>query len=64
VLLTGRERSGSLNWGYKVQLRDKSVTYKQEYAEFLDPHTVHARLGRRSALRIFHCESALHGALA
>ncbi|XP_077987792.1 thioredoxin reductase 1, cytoplasmic-like [Glandiceps talaboti] len=31
---------GSLNWGYRVQLRDKNVTYQNAYAEFVDPHTV------------------------
>lgn len=31
---------GSLNWNYRVQLREKSVTYKNEYAIFSDPHTL------------------------
>ena len=31
---------GSLNWGYRVQLREKGVTYMNEYAEFVDEHTV------------------------
>jgi len=31
---------GSLNWGYRVSLREKSVTYLNEYAEFVDPHTL------------------------
>jgi len=31
---------GSLNWGYKVQLREKSVTYLNAYAEFVDEHTL------------------------
>ena len=31
---------GSLNWGYKVQLRDKKVKYLNEYAAFEDPHTL------------------------
>eukprot|EP00735_Rhodelphis_limneticus_P002770 TRINITY_DN1377_c0_g1::TRINITY_DN1377_c0_g1_i1::g.20115::m.20115 TRINITY_DN1377_c0_g1::TRINITY_DN1377_c0_g1_i1::g.20115 ORF type:complete len:539 (-),score=128.16,sp/B9A1H3/TRXR1_EMIHU/62.55/0.0,Pyr_redox_2/PF07992.9/1.3e-35,Pyr_redox_dim/PF02852.17/3.3e-31,Pyr_redox/PF00070.22/5.2,Pyr_redox/PF00070.22/1.3e-12,Pyr_redox_3/PF13738.1/1.2e-08,FAD_binding_2/PF00890.19/9.2e-06,FAD_binding_2/PF00890.19/4.5e+02,FAD_binding_2/PF00890.19/1.5e+02,K_oxygenase/PF13434.1/0.0039,K_oxygenase/PF13434.1/98,GIDA/ len=31
---------GSLNWGYRVALRDKDVTYKNEYAVFVDTHTV------------------------
>ncbi|XP_002734086.1 thioredoxin reductase 1, cytoplasmic-like [Saccoglossus kowalevskii] len=33
---------GSLNWGYRVDLRDKNVTYHNAYAEFTDPHTVKA----------------------
>merc|ERR1719309_1904616 len=31
---------GALNWGYRVALREKSVTYMNEYAEFTDPHTL------------------------
>jgi len=31
---------GGLNWGYRVSLREKSVTYMNEYAEFTDPHTL------------------------
>ncbi|XP_033647387.1 thioredoxin reductase 1, cytoplasmic-like [Asterias rubens] len=31
---------GSLNWGYKVALRDQDVTYVNGYAEFIDEHTV------------------------
>jgi len=31
---------GSLNWGYRVALREKSVTYMNEYATFVDAHTL------------------------
>ncbi len=31
---------GSLNWGYRVALRDKGVKYLNEYATFLDAHTI------------------------
>ncbi|XP_037070090.1 thioredoxin reductase 1, cytoplasmic-like [Pollicipes pollicipes] len=31
---------GSLNWGYKVQLRERRVTYLNAYAEFVDAHTL------------------------
>ncbi|KXJ06055.1 Thioredoxin reductase 1, cytoplasmic [Exaiptasia diaphana] len=31
---------GSLNWGYRVQLRDKKVTYKNAYGVFTDNHTI------------------------
>jgi len=31
---------GSLNWGYRVALRDKGVKYLNEYATFIDPHTI------------------------
>lgn len=30
----------SLNWGYRVQLRDASVNYLNEYAKFVDAHTI------------------------
>ncbi|GAB6033466.1 thioredoxin reductase [Chamberlinius hualienensis] len=33
---------GSLNWGYRVQLREKNVTYVNAYAEFIDAHTIKA----------------------
>lgn len=31
---------GSLNWGYRVALRDKSVNYVNAYAEFVEPHKI------------------------
>lgn len=31
---------GSLNWGYRVALREKKVTYENAYGEFVGPHTV------------------------
>lgn len=31
---------GSLNWGYRVSLRDKNVNYVNAYAEFVDPHKI------------------------
>jgi thioredoxin reductase (NADPH) len=31
---------GSQNWAYKVALREKSVTYLNEFAEFVDEHTL------------------------
>jgi len=33
---------GSLNWGYRVQLREKKVNYVNAYAEFIDAHTIEA----------------------
>ncbi|XP_033113803.1 thioredoxin reductase 1, cytoplasmic-like [Anneissia japonica] len=35
-----QDHIGSLNWGYRVALRDKSVAYQNAYAEFVDPHTI------------------------
>lgn len=37
-----QDHIGSLNWGYRVQLRDKQVDYKNSYAELLDAHKVKA----------------------
>ena len=31
---------GSLNWGYRVALREKKVQYLNAYAEFIDAHTL------------------------
>ncbi|XP_059799895.1 thioredoxin reductase 1, cytoplasmic-like [Hypanus sabinus] len=33
---------GSLNWGYRVALRDKKITYINSYAEFVEPHKIKA----------------------
>lgn len=33
---------GSLNWGYRVSLRDKNVNYVNSYAEFVEPHKIKA----------------------
>ena len=35
---------GSLNWGYRVQLREKKVQYVNGYAEFVDSHTIEVNL--------------------
>lgn len=37
-----QDHIGSLNWSYRVQLRDKKVDYKNAYAEFVDNHKVKA----------------------
>lgn len=31
---------GALNWGYRVALREKNVTYLNEYATFVDKNTI------------------------
>lgn len=31
---------GSLNWGYRLSLREKSVTYQNAYGEFVEPHKI------------------------
>uniref|UniRef100_A0A8C8RUB5 Thioredoxin reductase 1, cytoplasmic n=1 Tax=Pelusios castaneus TaxID=367368 RepID=A0A8C8RUB5_9SAUR len=33
---------GSLNWGYRVSLRENKVTYENAYGEFVGPHTIKA----------------------
>ncbi|NXC40949.1 TRXR3 reductase, partial [Penelope pileata] len=33
---------GSLNWGYRLSLREKSVTYENSYGEFVEPHKIKA----------------------
>ncbi|KAL7986130.1 hypothetical protein Chor_011296 [Crotalus horridus] len=33
---------GSLNWGYRVALREKTVTYLNAYGEFIGPHKIKA----------------------
>ncbi|NXO76049.1 TRXR1 reductase, partial [Sitta europaea] len=38
---------GSLNWGYRVALRDKKVTYENAYGEFVGPHTIKATNKKR-----------------
>jgi hypothetical protein len=35
---------GSLNWGYRVALREKKVEYINAFAEFVDPHTLKVSL--------------------
>nr|XP_033782285.1 thioredoxin reductase 3 [Geotrypetes seraphini] len=30
----------SLNWGYRVALRDKKIKYENSYGEFVDPHKI------------------------
>ncbi|KAK7102055.1 thioredoxin reductase 1, cytoplasmic-like isoform X2 [Littorina saxatilis] len=37
-----QDHIGSLNWGYRVQLRDKKVNYINGYGEFLDNHCIKA----------------------
>lgn len=35
-----QDHIGSLNWGYRVQLQEKKVTYLNAFAKLLDAHTV------------------------
>ncbi|XP_012935347.1 thioredoxin reductase 1, cytoplasmic isoform X1 [Aplysia californica] len=37
-----QDHIGSMNWGYRVQLRDKKVSYVNAYAQLVDPHTIKA----------------------
>jgi pyruvate/2-oxoglutarate dehydrogenase complex dihydrolipoamide dehydrogenase (E3) component len=38
-----QDHIGSLNWGYRVTLRDKKIEYRNEEAKFVDPHTVETK---------------------
>lgn len=44
----------SLNWGYRVALRDKNVEYVNAYAEFVEPHKIKVRV---VLTRVFGCVS-------
>lgn len=35
-----QDHIGSLNWGYRVQLRDNNVKYFNAYAKFKDANTI------------------------
>ena len=58
-----QDHIGSLNWGYREQLRDNRVTYLNAYATFVDEHTLKVRvqplsfvLGKNCRLSSFlHC---------
>ena len=40
MFLLTQNHIGSINWAYRVSLRDKNVKYLNSYGEFIDPHTV------------------------
>lgn len=43
---------GSLNWGYRVALREKKVVYENAYGQFIGPHRIKVGLG---PLQVFPC---------
>ncbi|KAM9204316.1 thioredoxin reductase 1, cytoplasmic [Mergus octosetaceus] len=49
---------GSLNWGYRVALREKKVTYENAYGEFVQPHTVKAT-NKRGVEKLYTAERFL-----
>ncbi|KFZ65093.1 Thioredoxin reductase 1, cytoplasmic, partial [Podiceps cristatus] len=49
---------GSLNWGYRVALREKKVTYENAYGEFVGPHTVKAT-NKRGVGKLYTAERFL-----
>ncbi|KAM9293230.1 thioredoxin reductase 1, cytoplasmic isoform 4-T6 [Morus bassanus] len=49
---------GSLNWGYRVALREKNVTYENAYGEFVGPHTVKAT-NKRGVAKLYTAERFL-----
>lgn len=51
-----QDHIGSLNWGYRVQLRDKKVNYVNAYAEIVDSHTIKVWYSSlEQALWLHHC---------
>ncbi|XP_045595558.2 thioredoxin reductase 1, cytoplasmic isoform X2 [Procambarus clarkii] len=49
---------GSLNWGYRVALRDKKVNYLNAYAKFTDSHTIQT-VDRRGKEKIITADKFL-----
>ncbi|NXU47969.1 TRXR1 reductase, partial [Turnix velox] len=49
---------GSLNWGYRVALREKKVTYENAYGEFVGPHTIKAT-NKRGVEKLYTAEKFL-----
>lgn len=41
-----QDHIGSLNWGYRVALRDKQVDYHNALGKFIDPHTIQCTFRR------------------
>lgn len=48
-----QDHIGSLNWGYRVQLREKSVTYLNSRGSFIDSHSIRVRLSAITDLVAF-----------
>ncbi|XP_022104980.1 thioredoxin reductase 1, cytoplasmic-like [Acanthaster planci] len=53
-----QDHIGSLNWGYKVALRDQSVTYVNAFAEFVDEHTIKT-VNRKNKVQMMQSERFL-----
>ncbi|GFO23223.1 thioredoxin reductase 1 [Plakobranchus ocellatus] len=47
-----QDHIGSLNWGYRVQLRDKKVNYVNAYAEIVDKHTIKGTKKNKSEVKM------------
>lgn len=50
-----QDHIGSLNWGYRVSLRDKNVTYLNAYGTFQDAHTL-MTVNRRNKEKVITSE--------
>lgn len=48
-----QDHIGSLNWGYRVQLRENSIKYLNAYAQFTGPNTVKVGLSVPQSLALF-----------
>ncbi|NXW01858.1 TRXR1 reductase, partial [Fregetta grallaria] len=49
---------GSLNWGYRVALREKKITFENAYGEFVGPHTIKAT-NKRGVEKLYTAERFL-----
>lgn len=38
-----QDHIGSINWGYRVELRSKQVDYFNALGSFVDPHTIECK---------------------
>ena len=52
--LLKQDHIGSLNWAYRVELRDKKVNYINGYGEFLDNHRIKVRECRCQDMLLRH----------
>lgn len=44
---------GSLNWGYRVALREKKVTYENAYGQFVGPHRIKVIVSQPKKVLLF-----------
>jgi pyruvate/2-oxoglutarate dehydrogenase complex dihydrolipoamide dehydrogenase (E3) component len=49
-----QDHIGSLNWGYRVALREKNVNYINAYGVFVDAHTLECTDRAKKVVRALH----------